>query len=240
MIVFISSDELGEFQKAIIHFELLTSNDIACLYANRDPSYHHIDDTNYRLALRMVDLSIEAGSLRKIDDTDYFSPDDVRHHLIKKDWIFEGFNDEATMKKIDEQKLLTPLQSNLDEHARQLSDQLNQTKADNDELQAENDRLKTEITELQNCIADLETQLKQAQSSQPKRTYTTPAIEAMEGVIKEFWQDYDPDTPAPKQDTIKQWLLDNFDAVDSNNLALSIDKVCRHPDKKKGGLSKFN
>lgn len=95
-----------------------------------------------------------------------------------------------------------------------------------------------QIETLQARITQLENQLEQAQSIQHGRTYTTPAIEAMEAVIKEFWQNYDPDTPAPKQYIIKQWLLDNFDTVNSDALATAIDKICRHPTAKTGGQFK--
>lgn len=70
-----------------------------------------------------------------------------------------------------------------------------------------------------------------------KYSYTTPAIEIMNEVIKEFWINYNPNQPAPKQSTITQWITDNFDGV-SDALALNIDKVCRHSDAKSGGKYK--
>ncbi len=68
-------------------------------------------------------------------------------------------------------------------------------------------------------------------------SYTTPAIDIMNEVIKEFWISYNPDQPAPKQSTITKWITDNFDNV-SDALALNIDKVCRHSDAKSGGQYK--
>ena len=70
-----------------------------------------------------------------------------------------------------------------------------------------------------------------------KYSYTTPAIEIMNEVIKEFWIGYDPNQPAPKQSTITQWITDNFDGV-SDALALNIDKVCRHTSARSGGKYK--
>lgn len=70
-----------------------------------------------------------------------------------------------------------------------------------------------------------------------KLLYTTPAIDIMKEVIKEFWINYNPNQPAPKQSTITKWITDNFDGV-SDALALNIDKVCRHSDARSGGKYK--
>jgi hypothetical protein len=75
----------------------------------------------------------------------------------------------------------------------------------------------------------------------PQLNYSTPAINAAIAVIKEFWEDYNPngDQPPPKQDYVKQWLSDNHPEIESNVLREAIDKICRHPEAKNGGNSKI-
>ena len=99
------------------------------------------------------------------------------------------------------------------------------------------------IIEAQAKITDLENQLKQVKAelankpniiTNNKPLYITPAINIMNEVITEFWINYDPNQPAPKQSTITKWITDHFDGV-SDALALNIDKVCRHSDAKSGG-----
>ena len=96
-------------------------------------------------------------------------------------------------------------------------DEINQLKARNIELEAK--------------------QVAFDQSNFDTNSYTTPAIDVMNSVIKKFWIDYSPDQPAPKQSTITTWITDNFEDI-SPALALNIDKVCRHSDAKSGGKYK--
>lgn len=76
----------------------------------------------------------------------------------------------------------------------------------------------------------------------PEPTYTTPALEVVQLVIREFWENYDPDagSPPPKQDYVKQWIADNHPQIESNALREAIDKICRHPIAKAGGNKKLN
>lgn len=76
----------------------------------------------------------------------------------------------------------------------------------------------------------------------PEPTYTTPALEVVQLVIREFWENYDPDaaSPPPKQDFVKQWIADNHPEIESNALREAIDKICRHPIAKAGGNKKIN
>lgn len=99
------------------------------------------------------------------------------------------------------------------------------------------------LIEAQAKIADLENQLTQVKADKPasinndKSPYVTPAINIMNEVITEFWIDYDPNDPAPKQSTITEWITNNFEGV-SDALALNIDKVCRHTSARSGGKYK--
>jgi len=76
----------------------------------------------------------------------------------------------------------------------------------------------------------------------PEPTYTTPSLEALHGVINEFWINYDPDKnqPPPKQDVVASWIMANYPDVQGKELCVYIDKICRHPTAKKGGNTKLN
>lgn len=76
----------------------------------------------------------------------------------------------------------------------------------------------------------------------PEPTYTTPALEAVNGVIKKFWQDYDPENnrDIPKQSTVADWIKKNYPEIQANDICTYIDKICRHPNAKKGGNKKIN
>ncbi|ENU79782.1 hypothetical protein F975_02411 [Acinetobacter sp. ANC 3789] len=76
----------------------------------------------------------------------------------------------------------------------------------------------------------------------PEPTYTTPALEAIQGVVNEFWISYDPDNNkfAPKQVTVKSWIAKHYPEMDSDYIQTAIDKICRHPKAKGGGNTKRN
>ena len=76
----------------------------------------------------------------------------------------------------------------------------------------------------------------------PEPTYTTPALEAISGVIREFWISYDPDKkqPPPKQSVVKAWIAENHPKLDSDYIQTAIDKICRHPNARYGGNRKIN
>lgn len=70
-------------------------------------------------------------------------------------------------------------------------------------------------------------------------SYTTPALEALRGVIVNFWIDFDPtrDIP-PKQITVIDWIKENYPEVQANDICTYIDKICRHKNAKRGGNTK--
>ena len=71
----------------------------------------------------------------------------------------------------------------------------------------------------------------------PISSYSTPAIQCLEAVIKEFWRDFDPqgNQPPPKQDTITKWIEDHHPEITAAQIRVAIDKICRHPSAKTGG-----
>lgn len=79
------------------------------------------------------------------------------------------------------------------------------------------------------------------QTHQPKlitTNYTTPALECLEAVIREFWLHFDPngDQPPPKQETVIQWIKENHPDIEAEQIRKAIDKICRHPKAKAGGI----
>lgn len=70
--------------------------------------------------------------------------------------------------------------------------------------------------------------------------YSTAALEAVKGVIQEFWIYYDPKIDiAPKQSTVMDWIGNTYSEFSNNDyMKKSIDKICRHPTAKLGGNSK--
>lgn len=94
-----------------------------------------------------------------------------------------------------------------------------------------------QVIDYKKRIEELEQQLENEKPEISKRLYTTPAMQIMNKVITQFWINYDPSQPAPKQSTITKWITDNFDNI-SPALALNIDKVCRHSDARSGGKYK--
>jgi len=76
----------------------------------------------------------------------------------------------------------------------------------------------------------------------PEPTYLTPALDALYGVIDEFWKNYDPNNnqPPPKQSTVASWIKANYPDIQASDICTYIDKICRHPTAKKGGNTKLN
>lgn len=76
----------------------------------------------------------------------------------------------------------------------------------------------------------------------PEPTYTTPALDALYGVIDAFWKNYDPNNnqPPPKQSTVASWIKANYPEIQANDICTYIDKICRHPKAKTGGNKKIN
>lgn len=72
----------------------------------------------------------------------------------------------------------------------------------------------------------------------PAPSYSTPALECLNAVICEFWEGYDPGSnmPPPKQDTVINWIKTNHPDISAKQIQEAIDKICRHPSAKTGGV----
>lgn len=94
-----------------------------------------------------------------------------------------------------------------------------------------------EILILEDRIKELEDTLQHLMVQKNITTYKTPALNALYGVINEFWKDYDvkSNMPAPKQDYVKKWISLEYPEIDTDYMQKAIDKICRHPDAKNGG-----
>ena len=108
--------------------------------------------------------------------------------------------------------------------------------------------LKEEIEQLKNQLQKKKIEIEKLKAAQhenvallPEAKYTTPSLEALKGVINEFWIDYDPDKnqPTPKQNVVANWTMANYPDVQGKELCIYIDKICRHPNAKKGGNIKL-
>lgn len=90
--------------------------------------------------------------------------------------------------------------------------------------------LQAQLDQAHARIAELERQLSQREQEQyaPRHSHTNEALQALNDVINEFWQD--PNNP-PKQEFIKAHIVSNYPSIDPSK-ALWIDKIIRHNDKK--------
>lgn len=145
-------------------------------------------------------------------------------------------NDSKLLAKLEK------LQSENDDLNARLSTARNTYKQHRNEIKAlieKNEKANSEKEELIEQLHNVRTELKSKSATidNDKTLYVTPAINIMNAVIVEFWINYDPNNPAPKQSTITDWITNNFEGV-SDALALNIDKVCRHTSARSGGKYK--
>ena len=69
-------------------------------------------------------------------------------------------------------------------------------------------------------------------------SYSTPAIKCIEAVVNEFWKDFDPQgkQSPPKQEMVIQWIAEHQPEITAAQIRLAIDKICRHPSARTGGV----
>ena len=202
-------NNLGENQRLLITYAFFTASDMTCLIIDENPAYIN-NDANYLRHHRMVCNAIAAGSLVP-NDTDQIPAEQVKTWLANHNFIYKNFNDNLSN---DRDKMGIAVVGHVIKTYDQLVD---------------------ELATANNTIKDLKN--KPAQVEAVKYSYTTPAMEIMDAVINEFWINYSPGQPAPKQSTITEWITANFKDI-SSALALNIDKVCRHSDARGGGQYK--
>ncbi|WP_227547196.1 hypothetical protein [Moraxella catarrhalis] len=65
-------------------------------------------------------------------------------------------------------------------------------------------------------------------------SYTTPFIDALNGVIQEFWINYQEHNIPPKQDTVISWVMEHYNL--SRAGAKAIEQVARPAKAKTGGI----
>ena len=119
--------------------------------------------------------------------------------------------------------------------ALQLKNLLIKEKLKNENITMEMLKIKNQV--LQQRIIELEKR-QQNISEHLGASYVTPALKCVQAVIKEFWYSYDPqgNQPPPKQETVIQWIKENHPEIEAEQIRKAIDKICRHPKAKAGGI----
>ncbi|WP_372886091.1 hypothetical protein [Psychrobacter sp.] len=201
--------DLSENQRLLITYPSFTAEDIVCLIIDCDSArMSHYDE--YVRAHRMVSKEIKDGSLSP-NIMGHISAEQLKTWLANYGVFYKGFNDQLSDNK----------------------DKIGIAVVGHVKPKTYN-QLVEELEAANNIIEDFKN--KPAQVEAVKYSYTTPAMEIMDAVINEFWINYSPEQPAPKQSIITNWITQNFDI--SPALALNIDKVCRHSDARSGGQYK--
>ena len=101
---------LGEYQEHLIHLDLFTPNEIACLVYNLNP----YDDSSksslqYIQVMKMIETSIKAGKLEVFNDDGLIEADKVKRYLADKNIKIERFN--KGLMNIDEPVFLDEVTS---------------------------------------------------------------------------------------------------------------------------------
>lgn len=202
--------DLGEYQKELVTYDSFTPNQIVCLILNYPPNSRS-SDRQFVLYMMWIDSGINSGELIPFNQEQEIEAQQVKIWLARNHYVYKDFNDNIPVDPAA--------------YIRQLTERLSAEKL--------------RVTELENLeqVKTRSGDIEPANPDNDKSIYTTPAINIMNAVITEFWINYHPDQPAPKQSTITKWIIDNFDGI-SDALALNIDKVCRHSDARSGGKYK--
>lgn len=145
----------------------------------------------------------------------------------------------------DESNPLTEVVKELQAQIAQMRDNvgLNNNHPSTAELQANDDeivKLQTQLKAKDERIAELERQLNERSTpanyalSVENSSYTTPFIDALNGVIQEFWINYQEHHIPPKQDTVISWIMEHYNL--SRAGAKAIEQVARPAKAKTGGI----
>ena len=145
----------------------------------------------------------------------------------------------------DESNPLTEVVKELQAQITQMRDNvgLNNNHPSTAELQANDDeivKLQTQLKAKDERIAELERQLNERSTpanyalSVENSSYTTPFIDALNGVIQEFWINYQEHHIPPKQDTVISWIMEHYNL--SRAGAKAIEQVARPAKAKTGGI----
>lgn len=144
--------ELGEYQKLLITYPLFTAHQIACLLSDHNPVAQDYDSKDaYRLYREMIDVAIDARLLTPFNEKGQIPSEQVKVWLARRNFIYEGFNDDVVEYLDDEGD---PLKRSSDEFAgiigvvyemvHKLEAEIEQLSEDYEELRLENEELRAE------------------------------------------------------------------------------------------------
>ena len=255
-----TQQKLGANQKILITYALFTPDQLVCLIINENPDFIKQDE-EYLTHWRMINIALESKELVPLKGTQNIPAQQVKAWLARNNYIYKDFNDNMPADPITQVKELTAQLTDAQATIKQITNDYEKAleKIEAKDQSADSfkmgnptvaydepetiEQFRESLAAANAKIVDLDSQLTQARVDfeqaiiNNKALYTTPAINIMNAVITEFWINYHPDQPAPKQSTITKWIIDNFDGI-SDALALNIDKVCRHSDARSGGKYK--
>lgn len=221
----------------------------ACLMTGDDPAQLEVlKAANQKLyevkypenfeALTLILRAIEMGILKANSDL-IISEIPLKEFLVERGYIINGFNKihyDGTYfpYHYDKKRFKQPIPLNLSE-----CDPLSEINY----LRFKVSKQKDEIEKLnffKNSLSNNNSECFESKTYTDVGEYSTPALEAIKGVIIKYWVNYDPkfDVP-PKQTTVMDWIKDNYPEFKENDyVKKAIDRLCRHPTAKLGGNSK--
>ena len=218
---------LGSYQRELMKLVSYSPEQIICLMTNDDPALINRDE-KYRAYWNIIKAAFESNKLTPLDDSQ-----DVESRQVQR-WLKDSG---LLYQKSDSNSLEKPMEFyNMRKRIAELEQEASDAKTTGSFL------IKTPAVghgkpKTNEPLTKVELTDKSAIIDNDKLLYVTPAMSIMNEVIAEFWIDYNPNDPAPKQSTITNWITDKFDGV-SDALALNIDKVCRHASARSGGKYK--
>ncbi|WP_201619010.1 hypothetical protein [Psychrobacter maritimus] len=162
--------ELGEYQKLLITYPLFTAHQIACLLSDYNPVAQDYDSNDtYRLYRDMTDVAVDARLLTTFNEKGQIPSEQVKVWLARRNFIYEGFNDDVVEYLDDEGD---PLKRSGDEFAGIIGvvyEMVHKLDAEVEQLSEEYEELRLEYKELEEKNEELVAESKQVKpSSSPK------------------------------------------------------------------------
>lgn len=142
------TEQLGENQRRLITYELLTAHHIACLLSDHSPVGEVYNNDDYKLYKEMVDIAVDARALNVFNDKGQIASGEVKVWLARRDFIYKGFNDNLVecldyeddpLKEVTDE--LAGIISVVFENNTKKDEEIEQLAADYEELRLEHEEL---------------------------------------------------------------------------------------------------